>query len=286
MRHVLIPTDFSPQSAHACHYALRLAQELPLHLHLLHVISGPAEAPHPMGSEHDHDPAYEAAQHQMAQLQAELAHKAAQLGIETPVKGMIRTGEVASETLHAVAATRAELLLLGIKPRSLAYRIFVGSHANHILEQSPVPVLAVPAGAHYHGIRRCLYASAFDPADGPAIDALFHLFRTLQPEIRVVHIADEGLDRLPPVEHLRLTERLRSHLHDDHRLYPLETAILDSGNLFRALDAYTESEGIDLLAMTTHRRSLFKRLFDPSLTEEVLFHTQVPLLVYRAGDWG
>ncbi|RMG74814.1 MAG: universal stress protein [Bacteroidetes bacterium] len=284
MKHVLIPTDFSAASAHACHYALRLAQVLPLNLHLLHVVSGPAHSPHPMGNEHEQDPTYEHAQEKMGQLITELRHKAQQLGLTIPISQGLRSGEVAAEVLHEIAQRGASLLILGIKPRSLAYRIFVGSHANHILEQAPVPVLAVPSGANFHGIRRCLYASAFDPADGPAIDDLFHLFRALQPQIEVVHIADEGTDSLSEAEQHRLTEQLKTHLSAPHRLYPLETTILDSGNMFRALDAYTEQANIDLLAMTTHRRSLFKRLFDPSLTEEVLFHTRVPLLVFRAGS--
>ena len=45
---------------------------------------------------------------------------------------------------------------------------------------------------------------------------------------------------------------------------------------------FVEKEKVDLLAMTTRRRNVFARLFNPGLAHKMIFHSDTPLLVIPA----
>ena len=56
-----------------------------------------------------------------------------------------------------------------------------------------------------------------------------------------------------------------------------------SGHEFEdALQDYIKSNGIDILAMITYQRSLWDRVFHPSVTRRMSYHTTIPLLVIPA----
>ena len=48
------------------------------------------------------------------------------------------------------------------------------------------------------------------------------------------------------------------------------------------LESFVEKEKVDLLAMTTRRRNVFARLFNPGLAHKMIFHSDTPLLVIPA----
>ncbi|HRP54789.1 universal stress protein [Agriterribacter sp.] len=56
-----------------------------------------------------------------------------------------------------------------------------------------------------------------------------------------------------------------------------------SGNDFEnAIEQYINTNGIKLLAMVTYQRSFFERLFYPSISKKMSYHTKIPLLVIPA----
>ena len=51
-----------------------------------------------------------------------------------------------------------------------------------------------------------------------------------------------------------------------------------SGSLQKIID----EEKIDILSLTTHKRNMISRLFNPSIARKMVFHTNTPLLVFHA----
>ncbi|WP_297815056.1 universal stress protein [Segetibacter sp.] len=45
-----------------------------------------------------------------------------------------------------------------------------------------------------------------------------------------------------------------------------------------AIERYIKDNGIDMMIMTTHKRSLWKSIFNTSMTKEMAYHTNIPLL--------
>jgi nucleotide-binding universal stress UspA family protein len=53
-------------------------------------------------------------------------------------------------------------------------------------------------------------------------------------------------------------------------------------DLLTEFDKFIEAENIDILSLTTHKRNMISRLFNPSVAKKMVFHANTPLLVFHA----
>ncbi|TDD51360.1 universal stress protein [Kribbella antibiotica] len=80
--------------------------------------------------------------------EAELETASAKLrehGVEVTIQQAVSNGDVAGELLKAAAAEDVGLIVLGLRRRSPVGKLILGSTAQRVLLESPVPVLAVKA---------------------------------------------------------------------------------------------------------------------------------------------
>ncbi|MFG1813352.1 universal stress protein [Kribbella sp. NPDC049174] len=66
-------------------------------------------------------------------------------GVEVTIQQAASSGDVAGELLKAAAADDVILIVLGLRRRSPVGKLILGSTAQRVLLESPVPVLAVKA---------------------------------------------------------------------------------------------------------------------------------------------
>jgi hypothetical protein len=55
--------------------------------------------------------------------------------------------------------------------------------------------------------------------------------------------------------------------------------VLDDGDLLLAVERFILDNQIDMIALTTHRRNILARMFNPGIARKMLFHTDSPLLI-------
>ncbi len=58
--------------------------------------------------------------------------------------------------------------------------------------------------------------------------------------------------------------------------------VLADGDLLLAIEKFVRDEHIDVIALSTYRRNILARMFNPSIARKMLFHTDTPLLVMHA----
>src|SRR6266702_1578904 len=78
-------------------------------------------------------------QEELAQVESSLADS----GVEHEVRGLVRGQEAPDDILDVVQEISAELVVIGLRSRSPIGKLLMGSNAQRILLESPVPVLAV-----------------------------------------------------------------------------------------------------------------------------------------------
>jgi len=64
-------------------------------------------------------------------------------GVEVTVQQAVGSGDVAAELLRAAEQNEVKLIVLGLRRRSPVGKLILGSTAQRVLLESPVPVLAV-----------------------------------------------------------------------------------------------------------------------------------------------
>jgi nucleotide-binding universal stress UspA family protein len=104
------------------------------------------------------------------------------------------------------------------------------------------------------------------------------LVRPFDMIIHVVHISgkeSEGLDRA------RMAS-IKKHLEEKYEGYRFICDVIRHEEVIQGLQDYIERKEIDLLALTTHKRGVIERLFNPSIARKMVFHSYVPLLVFHS----
>ena len=67
-----------------------------------------------------------------------------------------------------------------------------------------------------------------------------------------------------------------------HKQYPgleIHYDVVMSDNLLKGLEQYIKDNQIDIIALTSYKRNIFARLFNPSIARKMIFFFFSPLLV-------
>lgn len=139
-RNILVPIDFDETSERALDRALSLAQGLGAKVTVLHVYGLPIYN-YPDGS---YIPSPEVADSiktgAREQLAAFLAQKSA---TRVSISSLLREGRTAQEICKAASDIGADLIVMGTHGRGLLGRTILGSVAEAVLRQAPIPVMTI-----------------------------------------------------------------------------------------------------------------------------------------------
>lgn len=291
MKKILLPTDFSEPAGQAARYGVALAAVLGAEVTLLHVEYEPvvdAGLPaFPWGVPSGRDPV--AVQPRPdTQLRTQLAQHAERLRLESggivPIRTLLVQGVPEEEITTVAQRTGCDLIITATRGHGPLFNAFFGSVTAGLIEDAAVPVLVIPEGAVFRGIRHVLYASDFDPADGPVIRHMIRLLGPLDFDLCSVYIFNDGGRTYEREDYDGLRDALSHHLRGVAMTGTLQVDAHGSRDLLAGLDRAMRDNRVDLLVMTTHRRNLLTRFTHPSLTKRMLAHTQTPLLVFCAPE--
>jgi universal stress protein A len=142
---ILVPVDFSPQSAEAVRYAADLSRRCEASVELLHVFQTttyalPESYVVPAGSQ---------LQAIMNEFESQLcaAKRAAEDAGALHVETQLLHGGVATEILRCAREHECDLLVMGTHGRTGMKHMLLGSVAEYLVRVAPCPVLTVHAPA-------------------------------------------------------------------------------------------------------------------------------------------
>lgn len=145
IRHILLPTDLSPESLHPCLSVVSLAEVFGARITLLHVVLEPllVGIAVPLGPMVPADVGAEllAAERELAEQRKRLGD-----GVEAAAV-VVRHERVQDAVVDYARAHGVDLIALSTHGRTGLRHLALGSVAESILRHSPVPVLIFPRGA-------------------------------------------------------------------------------------------------------------------------------------------
>ncbi len=284
----IVPIDFSKASLNASYTAVELAGKLNARIKLIHAYNIPETRPLSpddtdfySGTFVNYADIREEAEKNMAafleKISTYIKHKALP---EVPVTFNLLTGVPDEITLFTAQSEDAKLIVMGVSGKDVRTFEPMGKIASHIIEKSVVPVLVIPEDIEFKGLenfRNILYTTSFDESDFAAIGRLLSIAKWPHMNIHCLHIGEEERDQWDKLK----MEGLREYFHKVYGKTNVECDLIFSKDILKALDEYITSKKIDLISLTTHKRNVIAKLINPSIALKILYHTQIPLLVFH-----
>lgn len=287
INNIAVPVDFSEYSEQIGKIAMRIGEKYKAKVWLVHSFSPPVVdtmAPEGYSTRIDvlMDDLNEAAKNNMNDLFEKLQtfgdeHSFTHVMLDymifsTTPEDMIRqTKEKITPDLH----------IIGTRGGGEEQKTIIGSVAEKIISEADVPVLVVPLSSNFKGlesVNNLVYATNFDESDFAAIKKLIYLIKPFEPTIHCLHIAEGNAGKWDEMKMFGL----KSYFKDAYNYDNVQVKIIEDKEVLSGLNNYIQEGDVGLVALTTHKRNLITKLFNPSITREFLIHTHIPLLVFHA----
>jgi nucleotide-binding universal stress UspA family protein len=209
-------------------------------------------------------------------------------------------GFVHEEILAQVAATHADLLVLGTHGRSGFQRLFLGSVTEKVIRKTTGPTLVVPprapdvpAGTPIQ-FRRILCAVDFSESSLDAVAYAITMAEEADAQLTLLHVVELPLvlNQEPTVVEVDLA-RIREAAAADarrrlHALIPeqartfcsVDTAVVE-GRAYREILRHATERTVDVIVMGVHGRGALDLLVFGSTTHHVIRASSCPVLIVR-----
>jgi nucleotide-binding universal stress UspA family protein len=287
---ILIPVDFSDYSMKACEIGFHFAHKTGAEVIIMHAYFSPYfPSSIPIGE----TLAYQMNDSESAidlLNQVEEDMKILCLRLDTMMDNgeipkvkyasTLREGLPEEEIISMCRANHPMLVIMGTRGKSQKDVDLIGSVTGEIIELSKTPILAIPENVPFKDLsqaRHIAFATSFNQRDLVAFDAFMAIMKGYNFPIYLFNIStskDEWNE-------IRLAG-IREYFAKQYPEANIVHTVLDDGDLLLSIEKFVRDKQIDMIALTTHRRNIIARMFNPGIARKMLFHTDTPLLVLHS----
>lgn len=291
-RRILVPVDFSDYSLKACRIAFNLARDLNAKVKILHVYFNPYyPTALPMAEAFAYQGKEEKEFQNVIERVKENVQKLCNTIDQKIVSGefpsinysyVLREGLPEEEIVTFTKEYRPSLIVMGTRGKDQKDADLIGSVTAEVIEMSHIPMMAIPENAPFtdlKGVNKVSFLTNFSQRDLISFDTMAKLLEAHKDRIHIelVHIAVKKADKWDEIK----LEGIKSYFSKQYPNFTLDYKLVDTDDMLRSLDEYIKNEKVDILALTTSKRNIFARMFSPSISRKMLFHSDTPLLVLR-----
>ncbi len=280
MKKILVPTDFSACATIAVQFAVESAKLLPAELVLIHAFEGDGNVYIDyMGVNKEYNRTV------LDDLKNDLENLKKKIEEEdhVAVTTRILRGTVAGAVLQVTEEEKIDLVVMGTLGASGLKEKLWGSKTSSIIGKSKVPVIAVPHKYEWKKPEKFLLATNNFEVDLPQLDFLFELAGLYMAQVKVAVFTDEDDDKAETfLEHIRKTPGFEKKLREKYFEETLTSSHLYGTDFSETLQQHIAQNEVDILVMITYQRSTWDRIFNPSKTKRMSYHTRIPLMAIPA----
>lgn len=276
MKTILVPTDFSYCAENATDFAVHVAKLSKVEIIILHVFNIADKIyPDTVGVDSDYvDVMLNEVRSKLNKLKADIKTRK---GVDVSV--ILYEGDVTKTILDAVHDNAVDLIVMGTTGASGAKEVVLGSETAKVIGKTKVPVMVVPVDYGWKKPEKILLATNHFEQNADFLNALLELTTMFSAELKVVVFTELGERASTVVEHifnaLEYERMLKNWFNKDN----ITVREIPGNDFEESLEAYMMENDIDCLVMVTYKRNLWERLFHPSITKKMSYHTKIPLLV-------
>jgi len=287
-KHILVPIDFSIHSEKACKMAVNIAGKLQSKLILMHCYINPVIHSIPFSDIYAYDSSLlakmeyseENANKDFQKFVTKLSNEIGKEKWKTLApEYIIKSGYPEDDILAFAQKHHTQLIVMGSGGKNAPYGT-LGSIAADIMYNATMPVMIVPEDTPekiLDNFSSVLYATDFDEKDFASLDKLMRLLKPFNIKLNCIHVGQphgDGWD-------MARLEGMKDVLREKYKDHEFKCHLIVGKDILDSLEKYIQEETVDIISLTTHKRNMITRLFNPSLAKRMIFHTHTPLLVFH-----
>ena len=272
MKTILIATDFSPASRKAAEYGIRFAKATGAKIILFNAYKVPIPAAGLGVSVSRYS--------LMMQADKMLLEEAEFLNPKgTLIDILCDEGLAEQAILNAAMEKNVDIIITGMKGSSKSLKKLFGSTATALARNANIPLIIVPEDARF--VKPGIIVFAYDGTtdldnDIPGtLTSVTSLFGSKLYVVKVVKNKNEEYFEM--VEMIKRPKKIMQ-VADTSFAYPVDTDIR------HALNEFIKNRKADMLVMVPHKHGWLEHLIKKSETENMIFHTRIPLLILPEKD--
>ena len=276
MKRLLVPTDFSPCADNAINFAVEVAKVLSAEIVLLNVYE------HAGSTYTDYvglDKEFRATMMNEGLLKLKQLQKSMEETEGITVSVLQYEGSIKENIIKSAADINADIIIMGTLGNAGIKERLWGSSTAAVIGASKIPVVAVPI--EYDDVLpdKILFTTNHFEGSPRILDPLFELAAINMAQVFVALFSSGTAESAAGAKELvEYGQELQKRYHDKS----LVTEYLTGNDFENTIEQYIHKNDIKLLAMITYQRSFFERLFYPSMSKKMSYHTRIPLLVIPA----
>lgn len=289
-KEVLVPVDFSDYSLTACEFGFRLAQDMECDVKLFHAFFTPFyPSSIPFGDSFALQATDKNLYHdirvrmedEMKKLIARIEEEVASGQLpKVAYTSMLVEGLPEEEIIAYSKKMRPAAIVMGTRGKNAKELDLIGSVTAEVMEGCKTPVFAIPesAGAtKLSDMKNIVFLTNFQEREFKAIDIMMKFLKPHHMKVYLAHIAKKE----DVWNEIKLSG-IQKHLAELYPLLETEYKLIDqSEGLEETLEKFVSEHDIDMISLSSSRRNIFARMFNPGIARRMLFHSDTPLLVIK-----
>ncbi len=290
MKKILVAVDFSDDTTLISRYAIELSRHESSEICLLHsyfdrmlltesTFPGSIEA-ESMINEKLLIESNQLARENMEKMQESIREMAIAEGIEEfTISMQLVGGEPSLEIREFCDDFMPDIIVMGT--RGAGRKGFLeGSVSKKVMNNSDIPVLAIPNLDKFRGFHNILYLSNFDEYDPRALAGLLDIFRYFNVTTRVLHLVSDSRIEEAKEE----MDDLRRYFLEEEDKGMIQFIIREKKDYGEDVLQFTQEHGIDLISFIPHRHHFLEGFFRSVMTKKDLYEANIPLLAIPEAD--
>ena len=276
MKNILVPTDFSPCAQRAIDFAVHAASYIPAKIILYHAfdLQGDIYTDYMGVTKEYNQELYNNVVRKLTAVKDGIAKT-----FNTDVDVLISKNSFQKTIKKVAKENDINLIIMGTLGGSGISNILFGSNTSFAIGNSYVPVLAIPDRYKWRKPERILFATNHFEDNSYTLDFLFEIANLFMAKVDAGVFTNEGKDRRELVAvHSHESPEYEARLRRKYNEPALTVTQIFGDDFIDAMQDFIDKNEIDMLAMFTHKRTFPDKIFNPSITRKMSYHTRIPLL--------
>lgn len=199
-------------------------------------------------------------------------------------KIVIKKGVPEAEILKYSEDHEVFLIIMDTRVKQDKQQELIGSVTAEVIDGSTIPVLVIPKGIEFNlnssvfSVGLASSMKEFDDLTFQNFMSFMETFPNLKMELTMVHIKEKGekAENYEAVMHEmeQYVEQFHKGIKTSYALIPMDKSVSTD------LITFFQSTTFNLLVIKNNLRYLFTRLFKTSIAKKLVYHAQIPLLIF------